>query len=647
LLSGLQERRNAGDPAAARCLGWSRGRVFAPWLTMAILLLTGCAGTPQVAGPPQTAPPTSAPPTAQQNGSVSISPQYAAAGPGEVVHFSAVSSSGGAITWSVNQIAGGNASVGRIDANGNYTAPTLRLSANVVITAALSASPTANYATAVVADIMPGQVTRTINPQVAIYSIYLPAPGNAAIQFGPNASETVSTWSQPTPSPYGGMIHVFVAGMLANTDYQMQALVKLDDGVTFQDQEHTFATGAPQRSAAVQTATTSGFTPQPGIELFDTLIPNEPAQAFATDLQGRVLWTYTYQGSYLDAVQGVKLLPDGNFLVMISFASSVPNNIAANPPSGTIDAVREVDLAGDTIRQLTMDQLNQSLAAEGYNLQLRGFHHDVLPLPNGDIVLLADMIKPMVVAGYAGTTDVLGDVLVDVDKNFKPIWVWNTFDHMDVNRHPFGFPDWTHGNALLYSADDQNLLFSMRQQNWIIKIDFQDGNGSGNILWRLGPGGDFKLVGGVDPTDWFYGQHGPNFFTPNTTGVFQLGIMDNGNDRQFPPGVTCGSAGAPPCLYSSAVVMQVDETAMTATIVSRYTPPASLYSFFGGNVTLLPDSHILTDFCASKGGSVIRELDESGGTPQVVWQALTPNADQYRTRRLPSLYPGVEWTSVP
>lgn len=47
----------------------------------------------------------------------------------------------------------------------------------------------------------------------------------------------------------------------------------------------------------------------------------------------------------------------------------------------------------------------------------------------------------------------LGDVLIDLDQNFNPLWVWNAFDHLDVNRHPMNFPDWTHGNAILYSAE--------------------------------------------------------------------------------------------------------------------------------------------------------------------------------------------------
>ena len=158
----------------------------------------------------------------------------------------------------------------------------------------------------------------------------------------------------------------------------------------------------------------------------------------------------------------------------------------------------------------------------------------MLALPNGHFVFLASMAQEAQnVAGYSGAVNVAGDVLVDVDENFKPDWVWSSFDHLDVNRHPYQFPDWTHSDALLYSPEDHDLLLSIRNQNWIVKIDFQDGAGSGNILWRLGEGGDFRLAGGVDPTDWFYAQHGMNFFSSSTSGSFELGLLDDGDDRAF------------------------------------------------------------------------------------------------------------------
>ena len=95
------------------------------------------------------------------------------------------------------------------------------------------------------------------------------------------------------------------------------------------------------------------------------------------------------------------------------------------------------------------------------------------------------------------------------------------------------FPDWTHANAVLYSKDDGNILISMRHENWVIKVDYEDGKGTGAVIWRLGQGGNFTLKNGADPTDWEYAQHYPSFFSANTTGVFSLGVMDNGDDRIF------------------------------------------------------------------------------------------------------------------
>ena len=178
-------------------------------------------------------------------------------------------------------------------------------------------------------------------------------------------------------------------------------------------------------------------------------------------------------------------------------------------PAGTTFAAYELELDGTIVRQLTLAQLNTNLAASGYkdnqgNIPtLLDIHHDIQRNPvTGHWILLANTTRTVSNdPGTSGPTLVLGDAVLDVDpnNNFAVDWVWNEFDHLDVTRHPFGIQDWTHSNALVYSADDHQLLVSMRDQDWIVKVDYNDGAGAGDILWRFGYQGDFTLVGGRSP----------------------------------------------------------------------------------------------------------------------------------------------------
>ena len=626
-------------------------RLLPPFACL-VLFLQGCGffvRSPQT--PPSQPPPSGPPPVAGQGGTVSIDPPYLALEPGQKFQFTATITGGtGNIQWLVNGTPGGSTATGTVDSAGNYTAPaTVTQSENITVTAALAASPQQNFATAVVAVIQPGQVIcppSTGNPQVAQYSVYLPSPGKVSVAFGKSTSYGRTTWQVATPTANGGQVSLYVAGMLGSTKYHMRGQIALNNGATLNDADLTCTTQAPPSTAKIQITTPSGATPQPGIEMWNTLIPQNLTQAFATDLDGNVIWTYTYKGTSSDLLQGIQLLPNGNFLMVLSYLSS----LTVNASPGLLNEVREVDLAGNTIRSVTMDDLNAKLAAstlrdgDGNAYALRSFHHNVLALPSGHWVLLATNTRDFAsLPGQTGNTTVIGDVLVDIDPSGNPVWVWNAFDHLDVNRHPMNFPDWTHSNDMIYSSDDHNLLLSIRHQNWIVKIEYLDGQGSGNILWRLGKDGDFKLVGGTDPTDWFYAQHGMNYFTPNTTGVFRLGLMDNGNDRYFPSGQVYCRVGPKPqsTCYSTVPMLEINESTKTATLVSHYSPGPSSFTYFGGNVDQLANGDIHANFCATSAGAVVQELDPTAS--HVLWQGATPGSDQFHANRLPSLYPGVQW----
>jgi arylsulfate sulfotransferase len=242
---------------------------------------------------------------------------------------------------------------------------------------------------------------------------------------------------------------------------------------------------------------------------------------------------------------------------------------------------------------------------------------------------------------------VQGDAIIDLDSDWNPVWAWNSFDHLDVNRHLFGLPDWTHANAVIYSPNDGNILVSMRHQSWILKLDYDNGAGSGKILWRLGYQGDFALAQGDDPTLWFSFQHFPSMIS-QVGSQTTLAIWDNGDFRPLDTsGTTCKLPGPPDC-YSRATIFQVDENSMIANLVWQDLP--GYFSVWGGSVNQLSNGNVEFDFNAPLNppspnvASEVQEVTQTD-TPQVIWKMDIPlPMFAYRAYRVPSLYPGVTWT---
>ena len=482
-------------------------------------------------------------------------------------------------------------------------------------------------------------VAATNNPQVALYKLTLSSDANVVVQFGRDTNYGLTTSRQPIPAG-GGTVSILVAGMRAFTIYHMRAVVNFSDGSQSVDTDQVFTTGGLPDSQLPDFTITqpAGLTPQPGIEMLD-LVGSQP-NVMAVDLSGNVIWYYTFQGTAADVVQPIKPLPNGRFLVEISPTSSILTNGNGSPPAGTITTIREIDLAGTTIREISLDTLNSRLATAGFNIVGSTLHHDVLPLPNGHWIVMTNTTRQF---AQFGDTNVLGDVLVDLDTNMQPVWVWSTFDHLDVNRRPMGFPDWTHSNALLYSPDDGNLLLSMRHQNWIVKINYANGSGAGDVIWRLGSGGDFVLQGGTDPTNWFYAQHGPSFTTSQTAGKFSMVVFDNGNGRKFPPTDPCTTMPTPACQFSTVPILEIDEVNKIASLDFDDDPVP--FSFFGGYSQLLANGNIEFDECATAAlpptADIFEVVEEP--SPRTVWHMNISGKFAYRAFRLPSLYPGVQW----
>ncbi len=471
-------------------------------------------------------------------------------------------------------------------------------------------------------------VSATANPLVAQYSVT--TTGGAAmvsVEFGPTTSYGFQTSSQTTPLG-GGTANFLVAGMKQNTQYHMRAVMTSPAGQVF-DQDHTFQTGGipPALIPRYQVTIPAGQQPTPGIQL----VSFTSGESFALDTAGNIIWFYDYQAS--GGPWLVKLLPNGNMLMIL--------NLPGPPPTS---GIREVTLAGAIVREVNLPQLAVKLQSAGYNLQLVSIDHDVLLLPDNHLLFIVAHTRVFTdLPGYPGQTTVTGNAVIDVDQNGNPVWVWDAFDHLDVNRHPMNFPDWTHANALFYIPADGSILLSLRHQHWVLKIDYRNGTGSGDVVWKLGHEGDFTLLDSDSPADWFYAQHDANIVSSNLTGDFQLPLFDNGDNRVLDDsGDICGMNGQPAC-YSTAAIFDVNENNWTAQREWSYQLP---YSLWGGSVEELANANMFVDETspADLGGATSRvsEITQQVN-PTLVWQLQFNNQTAYRTIHMGSLYPGVQW----
>jgi hypothetical protein len=386
--------------------------------------------------------------------------------------------------------------------------------------------------------------------------------------------------------------------------------------------ERTWETGEPDFELPVGAVVAgSAAMPSPAVPLtltaaIDPFFLTTP-RAYATDADGHLVW---YDASPEPAML-TRFLTGGTFL------------------SVTSTEVREVDLIGNVVRESNWVVLNQELRRRG-EAEVLGPHHEALRLPDGRTAILVTVLQNLAGVQSPDLITVIGDAVLVLNDRFQLEWVWNAFDHLDVRRPPAlaadfcapgaplcsGVPpatrasDWLHSNALTYSPDDGNLLISVRNQDWIVKIDYSDGVGSGEVLWRLGEGGDFQLEAS-GPWPWFSHQHAPSWRGPG-----QLLVYDNGNTR-CEIGGDCRSRGQ---LY------EIDEATRQARLVLSI--PLHEYSFALGNTQALPDGvlHFGSGWAThdSRDGGVSEEFGP-GGELRYGYFAATRF---YRSYRLVDLY---------
>ena len=519
----------------------------------------------------------------------------------------------------------------------------------------------------------------TDNPLVALFSAPACAAGSSMrVVFQPqsrNAPPAATNWANCHPPT---SMNFEIASMYPQTTYTMFYQVatggRVTNGPTLSFTAGSLPPNLPLPTVQVQLPAGGQTDTSESVLLLNPMqfIGGFNYPVIATDLAGGIIWYYYPRNSNRVAVVG-RPLPNGTLL-------TIENNPAWNPATKKAQILRQVDLAGNVIRETNTGVIQQQLLALGAtdaqacsafpspapvgSACLGSFHHDAIQsLPNGYTTVLCD-IEKIFPPGTQGDTsglpvDVIGDMIVALNTNWQVVWYSDSFQHdgggsqLDINRPAVlgetcaigqpGCPpvfllgpgiaplakDWLHANSLYYWPRDGSIIWSSRHQDWVVKVDYNNGSGTGNILWRMGRDGDFTFNNVYnDLWPWFSHQHDAGM---ENNGAGPLTIFDNGNTR-----VSQLGGG-----NSRGMALQIDEAQMQVTPLLGV--DLGVFSLAMGSAQLLSGgNYFFLDAMAPPAPSFPYsysiEIVPTAGTATGTQSLNLQGPESYRAWRMPSLY---------
>ncbi|HMQ90836.1 MAG TPA: aryl-sulfate sulfotransferase [Flavilitoribacter sp.] len=290
-------------------------------------------------------------------------------------------------------------------------------------------------------------------------------------------------------------------------------------------------------------------------------------------------------------------------------------------------------------------------------------HHDIEPLPNGHILLIAWERKSMEAAIAAGRAPdrVAGgglwpEKIVEIEmvgtNQINTVWEWHLWDHLiqdadpakanygDISAHPelvdLNAPnevtgstnvDWVHLNAIDYNPVLDQIAVSSRHLHevWIIDHSTTTAEAAGHSGGNSGKGGDLLYRWG-NPAVYHRGTTGDQtLYGPhNVTWILEeahpqygkLMVFNNGLGR---PGGNFSSVDiwTPPVAESGVYNLEPNQRFGLDTVDWAYTAPG----FYSANISgaqALAEGNIL--ICSGKQGHFF----EITGSRQIVWDYINP-----------------------
>jgi len=375
------------------------------------------------------------------------------------------------------------------------------------------------------------------------------------------------------------------------------------------------------------------------------LAPMHNGHTYLIDNDGKIV--NSWYADDMEPGRMAYLLPNGHLLRSISLAGSGPSGAGNNG-----GRIAEYDWNSNLVWQFD------------YSTTQYAMHHDIKPLPNGNVIALvmeARTLAEMTAAGFkpnyirGGGTVLLPDSVIEIKPTGPTtgtiVWEWHVWDHLvqnyDSTKANYGTPaqhpelvdpnastaqvavDWNHMNALDYNADLDQIILSVHGNSevWIIDHSTTKAEAASHAGGKLGKGGDIlyrwgnpQMYGSGTAADQkLYTQHDAQWIPKGKPGAGNIMMFNNGVNR---PGGN----------YSSVheVVTPLDSSgAYTIATGSAFGPASPVWSYTGTGDEQYYDLAIGGIDRQANGNTIIcwgthGLIEEVTPAGEIVWKYLNP-----------------------
>lgn len=388
-----------------------------------------------------------------------------------------------------------------------------------------------------------------------------------------------------------------------------------------------------------------------GYTLFN---PNNSSKTYLIDENNEIAytWTNSRRGGY-----SVYLLENGNLL-----RPATADNLQLQGGAAA-GLVQEIDPDGNVVWEFE------------YNSSTYLTHHDIEPMPNGNVLLIAWEVKSAseaVEAGLSANKNIWPCHIIEVEpsgaRGGNIVWKWHAWDHMiqdydqskenygvisehpeliDINTYDGGGPqggDWLHINGVSYNPQLDQIVISSHFMDEFYVIDHSTtteeaaGHSGGNsgkggdILYRWGCPDNYDIQG----DNYFNVIHCSWWVPKSFPGEGNILVFNNGSSDRQSEIVEI----TPPMDINNNYIINPGQPFGPSEPTWTYTK-SDFYSQHLGSCQRLPNGN--TFICEATDDGYLLEVDTTG---YIVWDFNHSYGQIARAMRYPPDYKGLQYLGI-